>query len=405
VSPLSKKIVIILSLVVIAFVATGYVRARSNDEKAYRALTVYSEVLDKVQNDYVDDPNIGQVTSGALHGLLDSLDAESAYLSPLEYKDFKEKSANTAAGETGLVLIRRGYIGVIGSLPDSPAAKAGLRIGDIVEKIAGFSTAQMAIGQAQLLLRGAPGSVVKLSVIRRGKTEPQDVDLTLAKLSAPRVLEDKLQGDIAYLRVPQFSAGMTKQIREKLGQFQRQGVKKLILDLRECPAGEDSEGIATAQLFVPSGTITTLKGQTISPVVSSAEASKVVWADPVTVLIGVGTAGPAEIVAGAISGNKRGETVGDRTYGTASMQKLIEMDDGSALILTVANYYTPDNKEIPANGVAATSEVRPSIDEVIAANDGSQPVPSEKPVSVDDPVVKKAIDILEGSAAPTRKAA
>ena len=404
-SPLSKKIVIILSLVVIAFVATGYVRARSNDEKAYRALTVYSEVLDKVQNDYVDDPNIGQVTSGALHGLLDSLDAESAYLSPLEYKDFKEKSATTTAGETGLVLIRRGYIGVIGSLPDSPAAKAGLRIGDIVEKIAGFSTAQMAIGQAQLLLRGAPGSVVKLSVIRRGKTEPQDVELTLAKLSAPRVLEDKLQGDIAYLRVPQFSAGMTKQIREKLGQFQRQGVKKLILDLRECPAGEDSEGIATAQLFVPSGTITTLKGQTISPVVSSAEASKVVWVDPVTVLIGVGTAGPAEIVAGAISGNKRGETVGDRTYGTASMQKLIEMDDGSALILTVANYYTPDNKEIPANGVAATSEVRPSIDEVIAANDGSQPVPSEKPVSVDDPVVKKAIDILQGSPAPARKAA
>jgi len=405
VSPLSKKIVIILSLVVIAFVATGYVRARSNDEKAYRALTVYTEVLDKVQNDYVDEPNIGQVTSGALHGLLDSLDAESAYLSPLEYKDFKEKSATTAAGETGLVLIRRGYIGVIGSLPDSPAAKAGLRIGDIVEKIAGFSTAQMAIGQAQLLLRGAPGSVVKLSVIRRGKTEPQDVELTLAKLSAPRVLEDKLQGDIAYLRVPQFSAGMTKQIREKLGQFQRQGVKKLILDLRECPAGEDSEGVATAQLFVPSGTITTLKGQTISPVVSSAEASKVVWVDPVTVLIGVGTAGPAEIVAGAISGNKRGETVGDRTYGTASMQKLIEMDDGSALILTVANYYTPDNKEIPANGVAATSEVRPSIDEVIAANDGSQPVPSEKPVSVDDPVVKKAIDILQGSPAPARKAA
>jgi carboxyl-terminal processing protease len=405
VSPLSKKIVIILSLVVIAFVATGYVRARSNDEKAYRALTVYSEVLDKVQNDYVDEPNIGQVTSGALHGLLDSLDAESAYLSPLEYKDFKEKSATTAAGETGLVLIRRGYIGVIGSLPDSPAAKAGLRIGDIVEKIAGFSTAQMAIGQAQLLLRGAPGSVVKLSVIRRGKTEPQDVELTLAKLSAPRVLEDKLQGDIAYLRVPQFSAGMTKQIREKLGQFQKQGVKKLILDLRECPAGEDAEGIATAQLFVPSGTITTLKGQTISPVVSSAEASKVVWVDPVTVLIGVGTAGPAEIVAGAISGNKRGETVGDRTYGTASMQKLIEMDDGSALILTVANYYTPDNKEIPANGVAATSEVRPSIDEVIAANDGSQPVPSEKPVSVDDPVVKKAIDILQGTVAPARKAA
>jgi len=263
----------------------------------------------------------------------------------------------------------------------------------------------MAIGQAELLLRGAPGTVVKISVIRRGKTEPQDLDLTLEKLPAPKLLEDKLQGDIAYLRVPRFDAGTTKQIREKLVQFQHQGVKKLILDLRDCPSGEDQEGIATAQLFVSSGTITTLKGQTVNPVVSTAEASKVVWTDPVSVLIGIGTAGPAEIVAGAISGNHRGDTVGDRTYGTASTQKLIEMDDGSAMILTVANYYTPDNKEIPANGVAATAEVHPSIDEVIAANDQNQPVPSEKPVSADDPVIKRAIEILQGAATPARKAA
>jgi carboxyl-terminal processing protease len=263
----------------------------------------------------------------------------------------------------------------------------------------------MAIGQAELLLRGAPGTVVKISVIRRGKTEPQDLDLTLEKLPAPKLLEDKLQGDIAYLRVPMFDAGMTKQIREKLVQYQHQGIKKLILDLRDCPSGEVQEGIATAQLFVPSGTITTLKGQTVNPIVSTAEPSKVVWTDPVSVLIGIGTAGPAEIVAGAISGNHRGETVGDRTYGTASMQKLIEMDDGSAMILTVANYYTPDNKEIPANGVAATSEIHPSLDEVIAANDQKQPVPSEKPVSVDDPVIKKAIEVLQGTATSARKAA
>ena len=208
---------------------------------------------------------MAQVTNGALHGLLDSLDSESAYLSPLEYKDYKEKSATKATGETGLVLIRRGYIGVLGTLADTPAAKAGLRIGDIIEKIAGFSTGQMAIGQAELLLRGAPGTVVKISVIRRGKTEPQDLDLTLEKLPAPKLLEDKLQGDIAYLRVPTFEAGMTKQIRERLVQFQHQGIKKLILDLRDCPSGEVQEGIATAQLFVPSGTITTLKGQTVNP--------------------------------------------------------------------------------------------------------------------------------------------
>ncbi|MGC2292027.1 MAG: PDZ domain-containing protein, partial [Candidatus Acidiferrales bacterium] len=161
-SPLGKKIVVGLSILVVAYAATGYMLGRSNDDKAYRALTVYSEVLEHIQRDYVDDPNMHAVTNGALHGLLDSLDPQSAYLSPLEYKDYKDKTADaTATGETGLALTRRfGYIGVIGILPDSPAAKIGLREGDILEKIAGFTTGQMAIDQAQLLLKGNPGTTV-----------------------------------------------------------------------------------------------------------------------------------------------------------------------------------------------------------------------------------------------------
>ncbi len=404
-SPLGKKIVLGVSVLVVAYVATGYMLGRSSDDKAYRALTVYSEVLERIQSQYVDDPNMHAVTNGALHGLLDSLDAQSAYLSPLEYKDFKEKSASSPAGESGLALTRRfGYIGVIGVLPGSPAANVGLRAGDILEKIAGFTTGQMAIDQAQLLLKGGPGNTVPLSVIRRGKAEPQEMTITLAKLTLPKLAEDKLSGDIAYLRVPLFNAGMSKQIREKLVQFQHTGAKKLILDLRDCSIGDDQEGIQTAQLFLSSGTIATLKGQTVTPVVSSADPSKVVWTQPVTVLIGNGTAGPAEILAAAIADNKRGDTVGERTYGTASQQKLIEMDDGAALILTVAIYYTPGNKNIPTEGVGPTVEVHPSIDDLIAQADLSQPaaVPSSSP---DDPVVKKAIEILQGGAVVEKKAA
>jgi carboxyl-terminal processing protease len=378
---------------------------RSSDDKAYRALTVYSEVLERIQSQYVDDPNMHAVTNGALHGLLDSLDPQSAYLSPLEYKDFKEKSASSPAGESGLALTRRfGYIGVIGVLPGSPAANVGLRAGDILEKIAGFTTGQMAIDQAQLLLKGGPGNTVPLSVIRRGKAEPQEMTITLGKLTLPKLAEDKLSGDIAYLRVPLFNAGMSKQIHEKLVQFQHNGAKKLILDLRDCSIGDDQEGILTAQLFLSSGTIATLKGQTVTPVVSSADLSKVVWTQPVTVLIGNGTAGPAEILAAAIADNKRGDTVGERTYGTASQQKLVEMDDGAALILTVASYYTPGNKNIPTEGVGPTVEVHPSIDDLIAQADLSQPaaVPSSSP---DDPVVKKAIEILQGGTAVEKKAA
>jgi carboxyl-terminal processing protease len=186
-------------------------------------------------------------------------------------------------------------------------------------------------------------------------------------------------------------------------QFEHQGAHKLILDLRDCAFGDIQEGISTAQLFLPSGTITTLKGQTISPVVSSADASKVVWSQPMSVIIGNGTDGAAEILAGAIADNHRGDTIGSRTYGTASMQKLVQLDDGSALILTIATYYTPKGKEIPAEGVTPTVEVKPAADDTVASNDQEQ-TPNNGGVSPDDPSVKKAIEILQAAGA-ARKAA
>jgi carboxyl-terminal processing protease len=391
-SSLTRKIVVVLSVVVFGFVAVGYVRGRSSDDKAFRALTVYGEVLDKVQREYVDEPNLHQVTSGALHGLFDSLDPQSSYLSPLEYKDYAEKSAAPAKAGSGLALTKRfGYISVISALPDSPGQKAGLQIGDVLEKIAGFTTGQMGIEQAQLLLSGEPGSVVKLSVIRRGKAEPQDMEITLARIAPPKLVEDRLEGDIAYLHVTEFQPGATRQIRDELAQLQKQGAHKLILDLRACALGDDAEGISTAQLFLPSGTITTLKGQTVSPVVSSADPSKEIWNQPVSVLIDTGTAGPAEILASAIADNHRGETVGLRTYGTASQQKLIQLEDGSALILTLANYYTPGGKEIPVDGVTPTREVRPAIEDVTSTEE-VMPAPTSSP---SDPDVKKAIEILQ----------
>jgi carboxyl-terminal processing protease len=395
-SSLSKAIVVVLTLVVFAYVGVGYVLAHSSDDKAYQALTVYSEVMDRIQRDYVDEPNIPKVTSGALHGLLDSLDAESSYMSPLEYKDYKDRSAQKEKANSGIALtkIRAGYISVLSVLPGSPAEKLGLQFGDVLEKIADFSTEQMSIEQANLLLSGDAGTVVKLSVITRLKQEPQEMDVTLAKLAPAKLVEDKLQGDVAYIGVPEFDSGTAKLLHDDLAQLSHQGAQKLVLDLRNCSLGDDADGVAAAQLFLSSGTITTLKGQTVSPVVSSADSSKVVWSGPVTVLIGNATAGPAEILAAAIEDNKRGETVGDRTFGNASMQKLIPMDDGAALILTVANYYTPNGKEIPSDGVAASVEIAPGTD---ATTGASLPPPSPTS-SPEDPTVKKALEVLQGTA-------
>jgi len=408
-SSLTKKIALVLSILVLSYVGMGFVLGKSNDDKTYRALTVYSEVLQHIQRDYVDDPDMHQVTNGALHGLLDALDPQSSYLSPLEYTDYKKKLESRGKGSTGMTVSKRfGYIAVVSVMPDSPAQKAGLHNGDVLESIAGFTSSQMSVGQAQALLGGEPGASVKISVIRRSKPEPQEIDLTLAKTAAPRILEDKMQDDIAYLRVQGFDAGSAKQIREKLSQFDKQGAKKLILDLRDCSTGDAAEGISTAQIFVSSGTITTLKGQTVSTDVVAADAAKVTWKLPVSVLISNGTSGPAEIVASAIAGNHRGETVGERTFGTASVQKLIPLDDGSALILTVANYYTPDGKSIAAEGVAPTVEVNPYGDEAANSTDEepNYPAPAGHAVSPTDPAVKKAIEILNGAGAPAaRKAA
>ncbi len=395
-SNLSKAIVVVLTVVAFAYVGVGYVMAHSSDDKAYQALTVYSEVMDRIQRDYVDEPNIPKVTSGALHGLLDSLDAESSYMSPLEYKDYKQRILVKYKASAGLALtkMRAGYIQILSVLPDSPAQKIGLQYADVLEKIADFSTEQMSIEQANLLLSGDPGTVVKLSVITRAKPEPQEMNITLAKLPPPRVTEAKLPDNVGYIGVPEFDANTTKEIHDDLVQMSHEGEQKLVLDLRNCSLGEDSEGISTAQLFLSSGTITTLKGQTVSPVVSSADPPKVVWTGPVTVLIGNATAGPAEIVAAAISDNKRGETVGDSTFGEASMQKLIPMDDGSALILTVANYYTPNGKEIPSEGVPANVQVAPGTDQMT----GAPLPPPGQTSSPDDPTIKKALEILEAPA-------
>lgn len=395
-----KKTVLVLSALVFAYVAVGYVKGKTSD-KSYASLAVYSEVLQYVQDDYVDDPNIHEVTAGALHGLLDSLDPQSSYLSPREYSDYEKKIDDKTRGQVGAFLSKRyGYVVVVSVLPDSPAQKAGLLDGDLLESIAGFSTTEMSINQAQVLLTGDPGQTVKCEVIRRGKQEPFDVTMTYAKLQPPRLLQEEMQNGIAYLRVAAFEPDTPRQVRDKLQEFQRQGAKKLILDLRDSATGAENDGVETAQLFLSSGTIATLRGQTIATQTFSADPSKVVWKAPMTVLISNGTAGPAEILAAAIADNHRGDTVGEVTFGTASQQKVIPLDDGAALILTVANYFTPNGKSIPKEGVAPTVEVNPqAISDVAQLNEDqlAPPAPGQLP-SADDPVVKKAVEILQKAA-------
>src|SRR5947208_4633753 len=205
------------SIAIFCYAGIGHVLGRTTDDKAYKSLTVYGEVLQKIQQDYVDDPNMRTVTAGSLHGMLESLDAQSSYLTPREYDEYKKKLANTGTGETGLTLSKRyGYVIVLSVLPDSPGTQAGIRSGDIFESIGGFTTRDMSVGQAMNLLNGQPGTGIKVGVIRRGKATPEEVDLVRAKVATPKIIVQKADPDILVLRLPTLDAGRADEIRNRL---------------------------------------------------------------------------------------------------------------------------------------------------------------------------------------------
>jgi carboxyl-terminal processing protease len=400
-SRVAKIAVITLSLVVFSYVGLGYVLGQTDNDNSYRSLTVYGEVLQHIQEDYVDQPNIPLVTAGALHGLLESLDPYSGYLSPREYTAYQEKLKQHPRGQVGVALAKRfGYIIVVSVLPDGPAEKASLRRGDILEAIAGFTTRDMSVEQANVLLEGAPGTTVKVAVVRRGSTDLHEIEVSRAVIATPPLMATRLAGNVGYIRLPALDAGVADSLRGKLREFQRQGVHKLVLDLRGCASGPVSEGIAAAELFVPSGTITVLKGQTVSRQQFDAVPAKVVWKDPVEVLISDNTAGAAEVLASALGDNHLGDLVGARTFGAASEQKLIPLDDGSALLLTVAYYYTPKGKSILEDGVEPNVQVAAVLPDTTAQDTLEAPPPPSltQPPSLNDPVLRKALDRLQSSA-------
>jgi carboxyl-terminal processing protease len=252
---------------------------------------------------------------------------------------------------------------------------------------------------------------VKVGVIRRGKADPDEVDIVREKLATPKTIVQKADPDILVLRLPSLDNGRADDVRNKLLDGEKQGIHKVVLDLRDCGRGPVTEAVAVARLFVTSGTIATLRGQTVSAQVLAAEPSKVVWKGPVSILIDGTTSGAAEVLASAMVANHRGDVVGERTFGLASEQKLITMDDGSALFLTVANYYNAAGKPILEDGVEPTEVVRAAAEDDSDSGDddstSTTATPTKepsgpRPLSPEDPIYRKALEMLK---TPTKKAA
>jgi carboxyl-terminal processing protease len=397
-----KITILASSLAILLFtIVGGFVNVRaSSNEGAYRQLSVYSEVLSRIRLEYVEEPNIAGVTDGALHGLLESLDANSSYLSAAEYKRYKAMKTDGKADIGATVSKRFGYAAVVAVIPGGPADKAGVENSDIIESIEGKTTHEMSLAEIHGRLSGEVGSTVNVAVVRPRRAEPQKIMITRDLVSIPPVGEKMLADNVGYIQVDAFPEGKSQEIASKIRDLQKQGARKLVLDLRNSASGAESEGVAAANLFLDHGTITYLQGQKYPRQAFNADPAKDITKLPVAVLVNRGTAGPAEIVAAAILENARGDVVGDKTFGDGSVQKLIEMQDSSALILSVAKYYSPSGKAIQDAAVTHNVLISDTADDDGGLPDEDQTAaPNErkevKPKNQDDEQLNKALEVLK----------
>ena len=393
-----KWFVVIGSTCLAIVLLIGSVFGQSADQKndIYKHLNVFSDVVAHIKNDYVEEPDMKAVTLGALNGMLEAVDPFASYLNADQYHDYL-KNKDVKRPDVGLVLSKKfGYLGVLDSIPGTPAAKAGLVTGDMIESIKGITTRDMPLAYARMMLEGDLGEAVDLSVVRVRRPEPTTITLNRTNIVLPPVESKMLDEKTGYINIDALSAALVSDTKTAIQALQKKGAQRLVIDVRDCGTGSPEDGIALANLFLDKGEITYLTGQRYPQKVFNADPAKAVTTLPVAVLTNGGTAGAAEFLAAAIQDDKRGQVVGERTHGDAGLLQAITMEDGGAIILTVAKYYTPGGKAIQDMVVPATLMREPEAQ--VEYDDNGLPIPSpqdeQQKKTENDPVVKKALEIL-----------
>ena len=397
-----KYIVVSASACLAALLLIGSLlgKGASTQEDTLKHIGVFSDVVARIKAEYVEEPDMKAVTLGALNGMLEAIDPFASYLNADQYANYLESKKAPKGGDVGLILSKKfGYVGVVAAVPGSPAARAGFTTDDMVESIKGIATRDMPLAYAALLLQGEPGDTVELSVVRVRQPEPQTIKLTRVSMEPPPVTSSMLPGQVGYINIDALGPAQVKQTADAVRKLQKDGAQKLIVDVRSCAVGSPEDGIALANLFLNKGLITYVQGQRVTRQNFEADPAKAITSLPMAVLTDKGTASGAEIAAAALQDNKRAQLVGDRTYGDAALRKAIAMDDGGAIILSVAKYYSPSGQAIQDTRVApgtlvAEPEPQFDYDENGEPIPQAQPQPGEQPKTPDDPVVKKALEVL-----------
>jgi len=379
----TRALVLSITAPVIVFALVGGVLGRAmGREETYQHLKIFDDVVSLISSNYVEPANLEKVMKGAMNGLVDSLDADSAYLTAEQVKQF-ESTAAPAAGDIGLEMTRQYYLRVIGTRDNSPAAKAGLRPGDYVRAINDVPTRDMSLWQGDRTLRGAPGSKIKLTIFRGNAADPHDIELTREVLPAGDVTGRIASAGVGYIRIPSIGPRTVDQVKSHVATLTKEGATRIVVDVRRNTTGTYDQGLALARLFVAKGTLAQkdVKGATVKDQILANAGDGSVTA-PVVVLVDSGTAGAAELFAAALAGNQRADLVGEHTIGRAGIQKLIKLPDGSALWLTTARYLTPSGAQLHEKGLEPTVSVDlPDVE-------FGQPAPAG------DPALEKALERL-----------
>jgi len=331
----------------------GKVLAR---EDTYHHLKVFEEVTQLVTSNYVENVNVDKVMNGAMRGLADALDPDSAYLSPQEVKQ-AEADAPLPAGDVGIELTRQYYLRVIATRDNSPAAKAGLRTGDFIRMIGGEPTRDMSVWEGRRALRGTPGSTVKLTVIRGNAVDPHVIELTRSVLGGPDVTGKIAAPGVGYVRIAAFGPKIVDQMKSQLAELTKSGASQLIIDVRRTSGGPLETGIELARLFVPNGTLAMRESKGAEREMIAAAEGDGRISMPTSVLVDTGTSGAAELFASALVGNRRADLIGERTIGRAAVQRLVKLPDGSGLWLSTMRYLTPAGNPLHEKGLEPTVPV------------------------------------------------
>ena len=377
-----RLLVLMISVPVLAFAVVGGFMGRAMaQQESYQFLRIFEDVVTLIVNNYVEEVQPDKVMRGAMHGLADGLDPDSSYLDVDQVKVF-ERGDSLASGRTGLELTRQYYLRVVAARDGSPAARAGLRPGDYIRAIDGQSTRDTTVYEGLRLLAGKPGTKVTLAVLRGNAAEPHTVELIREELPAALTKGRVVQPGVGLLRVPEFGKATVEQIRNEFANLTKNGVTRLVIDLRATAFGDVETGLAAARLFVPSGTLAFRqeRGRAKDPITATPGDGSINV--PVALLTDNGTAGAAELFASALTGNKRAALIGERTLGRAARQRLVRLPDGSGLLLTHLLYLTPTEAVINEKGLAPDVAVeQPDVE-------FGQPGPAE------DATIEKAIEHL-----------